>query len=184
MLHWILCRVTTYIHNGAFGSMLACSAITWWNYSGTWMYFAKDWSLCRRILTGYYFWILKAATWNHGQYWITFWINNVKTPWSQNCGNNFGIFILFNLLTLVVILRFSTRGIKLVLQIDVYATRIGGQQLPLIVIQLIIAMPIFSLFIISPDSTKYYPAGNMLVIFRHYSAAIFDKKTQELSYYL
>jgi hypothetical protein len=63
-------------------------------------------------------------------------------------------------------------------------SRIGGRQLPLIVIQLIIAMPIFSLFIISRDSTKYYPAGNILVIFRRYSAAIFDKKTEELSYYL
>jgi hypothetical protein len=64
------------------------------------------------------------------------------------------------------------------------ATRIGGRQLPLIVIQLIIAMPIFSLFIMSRDSTKYYPAGNILVIFRRYSAAIFHKKTEELSYYL
>ena len=64
------------------------------------------------------------------------------------------------------------------------ATRIGGGQLPLIVIQLIIAIPIFSLFIISRDSTKYYPAGNNLEIFRCYSAAIFDKKTEELSYYL
>ena len=53
-----------------------------------------------------------------------------------------------------------------------------------IVIQLIIAMPIFSLFIISRDSTKYYPAGNILLLFCCYSAAIFDEKTEELSYYL
>jgi hypothetical protein len=103
------------------------------------MYFAKDWSLRRRILIGYYFWILKAATWNHPQYWITLWI---ITLWIMIIELPQQIYssipILFNLLTLVVILRsnfcLSTRGIKLVLQCDVLTTRIGGQQLPLIVI--------------------------------------------------
>ena len=184
MLHWILYWVTTHIHSGAFGSMLACSAVTWWNYSGTWMYFAKDWSPRCRILTRYYFWILKAATWNHAQYWISsLWI--LITERLQQTYS--GILVLFKLLTSVVILCLSTRGIKLVLQIDVHATWIGGQQLPLIVIQLIVAMPIFSLFIkswISRDSTEYYPAGNMLVIFCRYSAAIFHKNTAEVSYYL
>jgi hypothetical protein len=41
----------------------------------------------------------------------------------------YGILIVFNLLTLVT-LCFSARRIKLVLQIDIHATRIGGQQLP------------------------------------------------------
>jgi hypothetical protein len=82
------------------------------------MYFAKDWSRHSRILTGHYFWILKAATWNHVQYWITYWILITELPQQIY----FGILILFNLLTLVVILRFSTRGVKLVLQIDVHAS--------------------------------------------------------------
>ena len=181
MLYRILHWVATHFHIGTFRSMLGCSAVAWWSYSGTfWTPFAKDWSPCRRrILTGYYFWILKAATWNQVQHWITYWILTTELPQQIY----FGILILFNLLTLVVILRFPTPCIKL-LQIGVYATRIGGRQLLLIVIQLIIAMPIFSLFIISRDSTWYYHAGNMLVIFHRYSAAIFDKKTEELSYYL
>ena len=78
----------------------------------------KDWSLRRRILTGYYFWILKAATWNHVQYWITYWI--LITELLQQI--YFGILILFNSLTLVAILHFSTRSVKLVLQIDVHAS--------------------------------------------------------------
>jgi hypothetical protein len=103
------------------------------------MYFAKDWSLRRRILTGYYFWILKAATRNHPQYWITLWIITLWimiTELPQQIYS--GIPILFNLLSLVVILRsnfcLSTRAIKLVLQGDVLTIRIGGQQLPLIAV--------------------------------------------------
>jgi hypothetical protein len=61
------------------------------------------------------------------------------------------------------------------------ATRIRGQQLPLIVIQLIIAnfhcLSNLEYHTIAPNIT-------LLVIFCHYSAAIFDKKTEELSYFL
>jgi hypothetical protein len=74
------------------------------------------------LLTGYYFWILKGATWNHVQI-LDY---NVKvrgaliTEVRQQIYS--GILILFKLLTLVIILRLSTCGIKLVLQIDVHAS--------------------------------------------------------------
>jgi hypothetical protein len=64
------------------------------------------------------FGFLKAATWNHVQYWITYWILITESPQQIY----FGIFILFNSLTLVVILSSGTRGVKLVLQIDVHAS--------------------------------------------------------------
>jgi hypothetical protein len=64
------------------------------------------------------FGFLKAATWNHVPYWITYWILITELPQQIY----FGILNLFNSLTLVVILRFSTRGVKLVLQIDIHAS--------------------------------------------------------------
>ena len=67
------------------------------------------------------------------QYWITFWIYNVKNTLIIELLQQIycGILILFNLLMLVVILRFSTRLVSSCYRL---MSRIGGQLLLLIVI--------------------------------------------------
>ena len=85
------------------------------------MYFAEDWSPRRRILTGYYFWILKAAAWMMEPCVILDYFLDLQcqdtliTELPQRWYSHSFQFANFSC-------RFSTRGVKLVLQIDVHAS--------------------------------------------------------------